>query len=542
MGKLRFVLTSVLFWVILVLSCLLAENYALFSSSPKSGLTNSSLYILSFGLIALLIIYYVIEHKKNKLSFDKILLPFFIIIGILLIWTIFRQDTRTFTNWAGDGTFSVSFTLEDRIFAALQVVIWLAVIYALTFVYNRYRLNNESYRWPMKINLLFVIGFTIFDFFYEFDAIKEIFSGTYIGPGLEMIFGNANVWGLYLFTGIVSALVLSYKKFNWYYFVTMICLFCFMLLTTSATCIYVSLVVLVLYTLIEIFTVLRTNKIRGRILFIVYIGVLLSVALTIIVCANLKVPLFSNLWDFIEQEVFHKNFNTLTGRTEIWDHIFDLLKQNPLDLIFGLGHQTGTSILSTYIPYSGIKSAHNGVMEIMLRYGLLGVIIYAAILVIALVYLIINIKNRRYRFAFIYGLAFIALLAHSIAESTLFFTPNVGGVYFGGFFVLPIIAPIQKKKIIENKNELLSMNVNKIKVYKNIHFVLFVYAMFLIAFIKIFNNFVAIEIFSSMIIFTVLFIFGIFILAMFNNQGINEINNYFLNDYINRLKVSYEQE
>ena len=128
MGRLRFTLTNIMFWVVIILSCLLAENYALFSDAPRSGLDVAPLYLITFAIIGLLVFYYFTEHKKNGLTLDKILLPCFIMMGSLMIWTIFRQGNRSFTNWDADGIFTISFTLSERMLAALQVVIWLAVL------------------------------------------------------------------------------------------------------------------------------------------------------------------------------------------------------------------------------------------------------------------------------------------------------------------------------------------------------------------------------------------------------------------------------
>ena len=90
MGKLRFTLTNVLFWVALVLSCLLSENFAIFSANPMGGYSADSAFILTISIIGLLALYYFLEHKKNGLKFDKVLLPSLCIAGLLLILNILR--------------------------------------------------------------------------------------------------------------------------------------------------------------------------------------------------------------------------------------------------------------------------------------------------------------------------------------------------------------------------------------------------------------------------------------------------------------------
>ena len=521
----------------MILSCLLAENISIFSSAPRSGFDELPLYLLTFSTIGLLAIYYIVEHKKNGLTFDKILLPSFIMMGIIMIWTIFRQGDRTFATWDNTGTFNITFTFSERLLAAFQVVIWLGVLYAIVFVYNRYRLNMDSYRWIPKIFLILIIAFVVIDFFYEFDIIAGIFNGTYLGRGVVFIFGNTNVWALVIFAGIITALILLNKRFNWYYFVSMICLFCYLIVTTSATAIYISLIVVLAYPLYEIFSPFKKDKKKSLKLLIIYVAVVLSLIGLIALFINIGVPIFANFWNFIDHSVLHKDFLTITGRTTIWSHIIELLKGNPLDFIFGLGHQTGSKIYQTYnAGYYSVKSAHNAVMEVFLRYGLIGAIIYSLILVSVFICLVIHIKRKRYRLAFIYGLGYLAILAHSIAESTTIFTPNIGGVYFGLYFVLPLTNVIQEKRFKEVKDDVLSVEINKQPIPKKVYFISFAYILLLVIVIKIIQSFTLIDILSCLLIGIDLTFIVLFVLLLTNNKSLYIINDNILSCYKRRLE------
>ena len=239
----------------------------------------------------------------------------------------------------------------------------------------------------------------------------------------------------------------------------------------------------------------------------------------------------------------HKDFLTITGRTEIWTHIIDLLKQNPLDFIFGLGHQTGSKIFQTYNAgtYS-VKSAHNGIMEVFLRYGLLGVIIYSGVLLFVFFCLVLHTRQKRYRFVIIYGLAYLALLSHSVAESTNFFTPNVGGVYFGMFFLLPILNILQNKKFKELKEDTVSVSVKTERVPQVFIIATVLFVALSVAFIKVIHNFTNIDIFSCIVMFIVLMMSALFVFILTNNATINIINNNITVDYIRRLEVVKKYE
>ena len=543
MGKLRFTLTNIVFWIVLLLSCFLAENYALFTDSPRSGFDSFPLYLLTFSIIILLVFYYVLEHKKNKLSLDKVILPSFLVMALILIINIFRQGDRTFINWMNDGTFSISFDLSSRLLAALQVVIWVGLLYAIVFVYNRFRLNNESYRWIPKIYLIIVLLFALIDLFYEWVIVVGIFAGTYVGSGVEFVFGNANVWALVLFAGLLSALVLTYKRFSWYYFAVMIAIFLYMILTTSATAIYISLIIMIAYPTFEIINAIRKNKKKGLIIAAVYVGVLLTLIGLFFLFVKVEVPMFVNFWSFVDHGVLHKDFLTITGRTNLWAHIIDLLKGNPLDLIFGLGHQTGSRIFQIYnAEHMPVKSAHNALMEVFLRYGLIGVTVYGAMLVAVFVCLVLHIKNKRYRFAFIYGLAYLAIMAHSVAESTNIFTPNVGGVFFALFFVLPIVNMLQSKKFKEIKDELVNVEVETKRIPHSFFIASLIYVAAVIVIVKVINNFVSLDIFSNIVIAILIIFVTFFVLALTNNQTINMINNNTLSCYLKRLGVSKHEK
>ena len=115
MGKLKYTLTYILFWFAIIFSCMLAENFAFFSSDHMGGMNNDSLIMLSLFVIFVLAFYFFLEHKKNKVTFDKILLPIIIAFGLISIVTIWWQGPRVFDNeWRFLRT-TVSFSPEEKL-------------------------------------------------------------------------------------------------------------------------------------------------------------------------------------------------------------------------------------------------------------------------------------------------------------------------------------------------------------------------------------------------------------------------------------------
>ena len=207
----------------------------------------------------------------------------------------------------------------------------------------------------------------------------------------------------------------------------------------------------------------------------------------------------------------------MTGRVDIWQKIFDLLKANPLDFIFGLGHKTGNKILVEYS--TTIRTAHNAIMEMFLRYGLIGACIYIGIVGLTIYALIKHIQKKHYRFAIIYGLCFAAIFGHSMTESTTLFTPNVGGLYFSFVFVLPILNIIQEKHMNELKQDVITADVKRGKLNPS----LFVYGLIILAFsvatAKILNLALSIDIFSTILVSLAVFMISLVIISLLRKNS-----------------------
>ena len=520
MGKLRFTLTGIIFWIVLLLSCFLSENFAILNSNPRGGFSFDSAFILTLSIIVLLILYYFLEHKKNGLTFDRILLPCITIAGLLFIWTIFRQENRSFTNSDGTGVLEITFDKKDCVMASLQVVIWLSVVYALIFVYNRFRLNKESYRWVGKVYLISVLVMVLIDLIYEGKTIATVFTGNFGfgGVGLMFFFGNANVWSLLLFAGLLTTIVLSYKKFNLCYFITMLFLYAFNILTLCSTTVFIETFIVAIYIIYEIIYHFRGNKKQGIINLIILFGCLGVLFILFILFKKQFISVYHNI---IGDSTLHKYIFSIAGRTGIWEKTLDLLKGNLLDLVFGLGHQTANEVFRAYMSSSlyGIKTTHNAFMEVLLRYGILGLALYLIMVVLTIVCLIRYIIKKKYRFAFIYGLCFLAIMMHSMAESTTLFTPNVGGLYFSFVFILPILNILQEKRFKALKDDLKSVDISKKKVDQRAYVSACIYILFAVTIARIIVLVFSIDLFSAIMVFILIVTAGLVFISIYRNKS-----------------------
>ena len=438
MGKLRFTLTYLLFWFIIVFSCLLAENFALFSSDHMGGMSIDSLIMLSMFVIFLLIVYYIRERNRNKITIDKVLLPIIVIFGLVSIATIWWQGDRSFLAQSND-VVTVSFSVQEKVLYTLQIVAWCAVLYGILFVFNRYSISRKWLKWLTFAYVIGVFACTLTDIVMEFKDITAIFTNAYTGSGLSFIIYNSNVWANIILVAVLTA-------------------------------VYISAIAIIAYTLYEIFSKFVDRKRYAARLLFVYFSVLLFLFGFFTMMINLNVPIFVNLWSFMNTHIFKKDYSTLTSRTGIWASVFHLLCERPIDLVFGLGYKTGNAIFTRYFALQSAgfeaRSAHNGIVEITLRHGLFGLLLYVSLLSTFIVGIVKLLKNKRYRVAYIYGICFLGILAHSITESTMFFVPNIEATYLTMIFFLPVVNASKEKYFIELNKDLQKQNTPLVKPHR----------------------------------------------------------------------------
>ena len=475
MGKLRFTLTSLLFWFVIVFSCILAENLAVFSSNRMGGMYTDTAIVLSIFLLLTLGFYYFRERQKNKITFDKVLLPILIVFALVSVLTVWWQKDRVYINQeTGEGLY-IEFTNLEKLSYSLQIVVWCAAIYGVLFVNNRYAIARKWTRWLALVYVFGLLCFTLYGLGFEFKNIIAIFKNEYEEGGLSFGLYNSNVLAQLLLIGLLSCIILSVKKFNVYYFLCMIVFIIAIVLSSCSTASFIGVGAIVLYLLYEIVVLFKRECHKSMSLLITLIGILVFIPTFFALMVVLKVPLFVNIWNYVETGILQKDYGTLTSRTNIWGAIFGLLLENPRDFIFGLGYRTGNEILSGFYSVQeggfAARSAHNGFVEIFLRHGLIGEILYLSLFVAFAIGIIKLLKKREYRVAYLYTLCVACLLGHSIAESTMFFTPNFGGTYLAIIFFLPVANETKAKHFEALKNDLLETEIVKEKRESILYFI-----------------------------------------------------------------------
>ena len=91
MRHFKFTLANFFLWATMLVGCFYVENLALFSPDMNAGFDYSTFWILTICAFACMVMYFYLEHKRNKLRVDKVLLPVFILLTIVMVVNIWVQ-------------------------------------------------------------------------------------------------------------------------------------------------------------------------------------------------------------------------------------------------------------------------------------------------------------------------------------------------------------------------------------------------------------------------------------------------------------------
>lgn len=181
----------------------------------------------------------------------------------------------------------------------------------------------------------------------------------------------------------------------------------------------------------------------GMVCLTIYLVIVVTLV-TLFACSlNFDLGYFSRFCKAIYKNFAEGNFVTFTSRTEIWNLSTSYIAQNPIQLMFGFGFKNSNHVVAGLLHSTwgiGIESlsTHSGYIQVLMNFGIVGVLAYA-LFIFYFVYSLVRIFKRDPRFASIYALIGFALLVHASMESIIFLNPNTIGIVVCTFFYLPVM-------------------------------------------------------------------------------------------------------
>ena len=466
--KVRYLLTICLFWLILLISGLAVENVAIMHNSDiRSGFSLEMIAWMGIIFLALVVFYFILEHKKNHLSFNYLIALALLLFTVTNIIIILAQPLSSIiVSKKNDFPIEVVFTWSDKWIYVIQLAMSMVVAYLILVPYTR---NSLSLRLKYYVYwIVVIVNFVtiIYSVIQEFDIYKTIFTGGDITTvrSAKSFYPNANFYGTSLMIGTMSLMVLQIYQARVYKTVT---IFIFMIAETFTGCgstLAISGSLLIIYL---IYNIIYDFRRRPSVAIIKFFALLTVIALFVglYFFANLNESIwFRSYHDFISERYLSGDkygLNSFKSRIPVWEAAIEQIFSNPLGATFGYGYKTGSEYFRAVLSSSrgaplgeyDVLTAHNALLEVIIRHGIIGGTIYLGIIIIGLVDIIYLLFKKRARFALIFGFCYLGLLAHGLVESSIFFEGNVKGMVMTVLFLSPILAEAHKLRHPEEIKE-----------------------------------------------------------------------------------------
>lgn len=461
--KYRFGLTTFIYFFVVVFGCMFVEGVDFFKDGYTPFVLKDTIFAGLTMLIGIVFLFF-IERKRNKAKIDWLIFPIILIFTLVNLIGLYFPYVQYWINGANPNEYYV-FSNDSLIFNTLSIIFGNALLYISLAIIPKRIAKVKS----LSFIYWFIVAVGLFGILYslavEFDSYKLIFSAendVFRYNSIKSFFYNENNYGQLLYLSIVACLLINACKPHWWHFLFVGVLFVGMIFSTSLTAIISTLGTLACYLLYEFIFTFKTHTKRNLAYLTGVIFGVTAIIIIFVVLADENVSFFAELQKFINNNILNKDFETATGRLNIWKRCVSAL-DTPMKLLFGLGYgQTLPYITDFYkINFgSNVKDIDSGLIEILCSNGIVGLILYISLIACFMVLcFVLTFKKKQKLGVPLFIFLFFALI-YSMFESLIFFRLNTIGMVTTGIMLIPIL--IQYNKI--RSKPVLEMNLMTIKI------------------------------------------------------------------------------
>ena len=265
------------------------------------------------------------------------------------------------------------------------------------------------------------------------------------------------MYALMLLLGMLALYVIISYLPKWYNYVFLIFLFVNIFFTFSKAALGVALISFVVHFIYRMIVTFKQSKIRN-IIYLVLVGIL-AIAGTLLIPFQffMDIQLFNEARRFILEYYVELGDGSYESRAKIWESVIQL--STGVHLWFGRGLHLFNQTLGFY--HAGVESSggvtnyfsHNGFLEILGQWGLVGLIPYClGILAIFIIDIYVAVKN--YKVGIPALIIFGAFLGYTMVETSTLFDLTIEGVTTTSLVALPALSWLYARRHPEKNQEI----------------------------------------------------------------------------------------
>lgn len=366
--------TFVLFALVIILPLCYSEKLL----DPNLSIR---LFILS---LIVLVLFVILLFNKKRTSFSYLKLAFFLLLLIIISWTIFVS--------------SISVNPSEGLYEITKLILFFLLIIFLVSIQR----NNKSFIETLCIIVIFSSIISFFIGTYQFFKYVPFVDGGYVISQVSDVKGlmaNKNQYATSIFLMlpfIIYGIIIFdniWKKVS--VFSLIISITMIIVVQTRA-----SWVALTFSTLIAIYSIINIQKKNGIHIKLFSRKKLLktSIILVAIISISSIFLVKSGMYSNIKKEVISIfDVKRNSARIQIWDATLKMSRENP---IFGVGSGcwkidiVNHYRLNTKLSYQNWRRAHNDYLQILAEKGVLGLILHILMFGIVIYYAIKIMKSE----------------------------------------------------------------------------------------------------------------------------------------------------
>jgi len=403
---------------------------------------------MSFLIFLALWIDYRFRHR-----FKSIELLFIVLIIYPILANVLKQGPILLSqlNPSFDDTntlFTIPILLNlEGIFFGMSVGI---ILYSIFFFVNPTYSTKHLTRWVLAILIGVVVIEVIYSLFTEWEEYVYVFENFNEGARLNItsFTNNPNTYSCMLTMGIygLGFLFMAEKKYRWIYVPLGIIFSAMVVFTVSKTGMFAIVVYIGVYILLLAYRSLKNRKTLQKLILVGLIVLILVGYQSIFIVDH---PFMNRLQNLLTVSAF----DSFDSRVDIWVEGMRLIQNH--NTLFGFGMGLSNTYLGVATAIGSIDGTyqivndrfHNGFVEILVAYGLIGTLL----LIFAHWHYfkaLIHLSKQDAKTIPMWALIF-SFVIQMMFEDRILFRPDLSGI----IFLVMLMLPIAKSKDYNQANE-----------------------------------------------------------------------------------------
>ena len=436
------------FFILVLLGLIGSINFELTLASHEfPSLIPIPVYLILAGISLFIFLSLWIEYRlTHRLQPIEILFLLMMVYPILAeVWSqdqiLLSQLNASFNESTSIFTLSTMKIFQGMFYGmSVGMILYTLYFFTATMVSTKY-----LYRWVLGIVIAVVMAEVIYSLVFEWQEYVYVFENFSEGARLSItsFTTNTNIYAFNLTMGVyaVGSLFISEKNHRWIYPLLGILFSILIVFTVSKTAMLAIVLYIFIYGGMFIYRVLRSRP------------VLLKMTMTSLIV--LMVVGYQSIWmidhpimERIQSLLTSSALGSFTSRVDIWVEGMTLFQNQNTFFGYGLG------LSNTYL---GVATAvrtgnagqlmyqivndrfHNGFLEILVSYGLVGTLLLTIAhweYIKALIAM-----TKKYAITIPMWALLLSFAVQMMFEDRILFRPDLSGVFFLVLLILPLVKP-----------------------------------------------------------------------------------------------------